>query len=225
MQSFAKQSLAGTFAAAGAIAMASGGAPFALAAGIGAAFFLAAQFLIPTSNQPKVTNLDLSISQDEVNELVNGAIERVKAIRTIACSIKKRAFAEKIQAVSKEVDAICEVFIKDHRTIRDAGPLHDTLDMIARALGKYASFAQGTVMTRDILESMDKTEQMVDTVIHALRRQRGRLLEGDRRSMDIEVNTINALLSEEAKAYQEENGVFHHEPATESSGPPKLPEV
>jgi len=221
MQPLAKQTVAGVSAAAGAIVMAAGGAPLGVAAGIGVAFFLAAQFLLPSGAVARRANLDLSVSQDEVDGLVNGAVDRVKAIRTIGSSIQKRSFGERIQALSQEIDAMCQVFMKDPHTIRDAGPLHDTLDMITRALEKYAAFARGSVMTREIVESMSKTEQMVDTVIHALRRQRGRLMEGDRRSMDIEVNTINALLSEEAQAYRQENAEDPR-PGGAASTPPSV---
>lgn len=199
-----KQVLAGLGAVGGLAVASVVGAPLWLVIAVGAGFLGAGQLLLTAANPPSEIRYPEGVTEEDLQKVVAQIQERQQLFREVAASVKP-AFRSAILEMCGVLDEIIRVFRNDPKDIRhpDVASLQPILDMLRNSLRGYMELAQRQSLTKDEEQSLDRIEKVMQLTTPALRRLLSSMTNDDRRSMDADAMTLEALLAGAANEFKE----------------------
>ncbi|HVN78368.1 MAG TPA: hypothetical protein VMW38_05165 [Terriglobia bacterium] len=195
------------------------GAPLWLAVAAGLAILGGVQLVFPSRRPPNEIIYDEGVTEEDLQQALGGIEERLQLFRQIASKVKPD-FQAAIGELCEVIQEIADHFRKDPKDIRhpEVASLQPILDMLRNSLQGYLQLAQRETITREEEQTLDRIEKVVHLTIPGLRRLVSVLTNEQRRAMDAEAMTLEALLAGAANEFKEsEVANVRHRVADDSS--------
>jgi hypothetical protein len=180
------------------------GAPLWLAVAVGLAIFGGVQLAFPSHKPPSEILHKEGITAGELQRTLAGIEERMRFFMEVASQVKPD-FRKALNELCEVIQDIAANFRKDPKDIRhpEVASFQPILDMLRNSLQGYLQLAQRETLTKDEEQSLDRIEKVIHLTIPGMRRLLSALTHEERRAMDADAMTLEALLAGAATDFKE----------------------
>ncbi len=166
-----------------------------LALVVGIAGYIATLLVFRGERRFEVGISGTRVSGEDMQKTLRYGEESVLEIRTLAGQIDDPAVKEKVEKIAVAVEKIFDNFKQDPGDIRRAREfLNYYLDATIKVIRRYAEISRHGIGSGNVKGSLDRAEDLMDSLLKAYEVQLARLLSNDVMDLDTEIEVLKKTM-------------------------------
>lgn len=170
---------------------------FLISAILAVGAYIAGTFILHEKEEIDV-HLSGGVTQAMLEETLAEGYKKLKILKEFRKKIFNETVGKKIDAIADVIDRIFENFKKDPKDIKAARQfLSYYLDSTLKIVDKYIDLSGRGVKSSDLVQSLAKVEELLDTIYHAFEKQLEILVKDDVMDLDTELKLLESTIKME----------------------------
>lgn len=166
-----------------------------LALVVGIAGYIATLLVFRGERRFEVGISGTRVSGEDMEKTLRYGEESVLEIRTLAGQIDDPAVKEKVEKIAVAVEKIFDNFKQDPGDIRRAREfLNYYLDATIKVIRRYVEISRHGISSGNVKGSLDRAEDLMDSLLKAYEVQLARLLSNDVMDLDTEIEVLKKTM-------------------------------
>lgn len=159
--------------------------------------YIAGTFIFHEKDEIDV-HLSGGVTQAMLDETLAEGYKKLKVLKEYRKKIFNESVGRKIDAIADVIDRIFENFKKDPKDIKAARQfLSYYLDSTLKIVDKYIDLSARGIKSADLVQSLAKVEELLDTIYHAFEKQLEILVKDDVMDLDTELKLLESTIKME----------------------------
>ncbi len=159
--------------------------------------YVAGTFILHQKDEIDV-QLSGGVTQAMLDETLAEGYKKLKILKDFRKNIFNETVGKKIDAIAGVIDRIFDNFKKDPKDIKTARQfLSYYLDSTLKIVDKYIDLSGRGVKSADLVQSLAKVEELLDTIYHAFEKQLEILVKDDVMDLDTELKLLESTIKME----------------------------
>lgn len=156
--------------------------------------------IIPTVKKVRISTdaKKFGITPEMIKEVIADGQKKITDMKTLLARINNYVIQEKVKSIIKTTEEIFADFEKDPKDIKAARQfLNYYLDATIKVLTQYVSITENTVISDKAKQTLEKVENLLETLDKAYKKQLHKLYEDDVMNLDVELSVLEKTIKSE----------------------------